>query len=150
MLQRLVDDVKSSAGSAARLACLGIVMAVSFFVVVGFLAAAAFMYVLAREGAVAACFAGGGVFFLLALIAATIYSIIQQQQQRRMEAARAQAAKSPVSTFLSDPAAIAIGLQLVRTVGLRRMIPLLAIGGVALGLFAGQRREPTESTDDAE
>lgn len=142
MLQRLIDDVRSGAGSAVRIACLGIVMAISLFVMTGFLAAAAFMYVLPREGAVTACFAGGGVFFVIALLAATVYSVRQQQEQRRAEeaAARAaQAARSTAASFLSDPATLAIGLQIVRTVGVRRMLPLLAIGGIALGLMASQR-----------
>lgn len=148
MLQRLIDDVRSGAGSAVRIACLGIVLAVSLFVMTGFLAAAAFMYVLPREGAVTACFAGGGVFFVIALIAATVYSVKQQQEQKRAEeaAARAaQAAKSTAASFLSDPATLAIGLQIVRTVGVRRMLPLLAIGGIALGLMASQRERKREA-----
>jgi len=32
-----------------------------------------------------------------------------------------------------------MGLQLVRLVGVKRLVPLLAIGGVAFGLLARQR-----------
>jgi len=65
----------------------------------------------------------------------------RQDRLRLEEAARqaAREAKSAASTLLSDPAALAIGLQLVRLVGVKRMVPLLAIGGVALGLLASQR-----------
>lgn len=155
MLQRLVDDVRIGAGSAVRLACLGGVMVISLFVMTGFLSAAAFMYVLPREGAVAACFAGGGVFFVIVLIAATVYSVKQQEDKKRLEEAAkaAQSAKSTAASFFSDPAMLAIGLQLVRTIGVRRMIPLLAIGGVALGLLASQRdrsREAPAEGDPAE
>lgn len=148
MLQRLIDDVRSGAGSAVRIACLGIVMAISLFVMTGFLAAAAFMYVLPREGAVTACFAGGGVFFVIALITATVYSVKQQQERKRAEEAAARAAqavKSTAASFLSDPATLAIGLQIVRTIGVRRMLPLLAIGGIALGLMASQRDRRREA-----
>jgi hypothetical protein len=153
MLQRLIEDARMSAGSAARAACFGVVMAVSLFVVTGFLSAAAFLYVMPKEGAVAACFAGGAVFFAVALIAATVFFIKQEQDRKRTEAAAAraaQSAKSAASSLFSDPATIAIGLQIVRAVGVRRMIPLLAIGGVALGLMAGQRerkREPSAESD---
>lgn len=154
MLQRLIDDVRMGAGSAVRLACLGAVMAISLFVLTGFLSAAAFMYVLPREGAVTACFAGGSVFFVIALVAATVYSVKQQQEQKRAEEAAARAAqnaKSAAASFLSDPATLAIGLQIVRTVGVRRMIPLLAIGGVALGFLASQRdRRREEPSAEAE
>jgi hypothetical protein len=34
---------------------------------------------------------------------------------------------------------MAAGLQLVRAVGIKKLIPLLAVGGLALGLLAGRR-----------
>jgi hypothetical protein len=151
MLQRLVDDFRTGAGNAARLTGLAAAIAVSLFVTTGFLSAAAFMFVLPREGAVAACFAGGAVYFVIALVAAAVaYEVKKRQDRRLAEAAReaAQSAKSTASTLLSDPAVLAIGLQLVRIVGVRRLVPLLAIGGVALGFLASQRerrREPAET-----
>lgn len=150
MLQRLIEDVRMSAGSAARVVCLGAVMAISLFVIVGFLSAAAFMYVMPREGAVAACFAGGAVFLTVAVIAATVFFVKQEQDRKRLEEAAKVAAqsRSAASSLLSDPATIAIGLQLVRAVGVRRMIPLLAIGGVALGLLAGQRERKRQAPAD--
>ncbi len=154
MLQRLMDDFRTGAGSAVRLTAFGLVVAVSLFVTTGFLSAAAFMFVLPREGAVAACFAGGGVFLMIAVLAAVAYAIKERQERRQLDqAAReaaqaAQAAKSTASTLLSDPAVLAIGLQLVRIIGVRRVIPLLAIGGLALGLLASQRgRGESDPTD---
>src|SRR5262245_6143625 len=108
MLQRLVDDLRNGAGGAVRLTAFAGVIAVSLFVTTGFLSAAAFMFVLPREGAVAACFAGGAVFFIIALLAAASYAIKERQEKRRRleRAAReaAQSAKSTASTLLSDPA----------------------------------------------
>ncbi len=34
---------------------------------------------------------------------------------------------------------LAAGLQSVRTIGLKRIFPLIAIGGIALGLMASRR-----------
>jgi hypothetical protein len=154
MLQRLMDDLRTGAGSAVRLTAFGLVVAVSLFVTTGFLSAAAFMFVLPREGAVAACFAGGGVFLMIAVLAVVAYAVKERQERRQLEqAAReaALAAKSTASTLLSDPAVLAIGLQLVRIIGVRRVIPLLAIGGLALGLLASQRgrgeSDPTDPPD---
>jgi hypothetical protein len=142
MLQRLVDDFRAGAGSAVRLTSLAVAVAVSLFVTTGFLSAAAFMFVFSREGAVAACFAGGAVFLVIALLAAASYAVRKRQDRLRLEQAAkeaAQSAKSAASTLFSDPAAMAIGLQLVRIIGVRRLVPLLAIGGIALGLLASQR-----------
>lgn len=151
MLQRLVEDLRTGARKAARLTALGIVLAVSLFAMIGFLSAAAFMFVLPREGAVAACFAGGAVFLIVALLAVVFYAIQQQQEKRRLEQSAREAtkpARSTASTLLSDPATLALGLQLVRMMGVRRLLPLLAIGGIALGLLANQRgRSDDDSTE---
>ena len=37
-----------------------------------------------------------------------------------------------------DPAMVAVGIQVVRAVGIRRLVPILAVGGVALGLLAAR------------
>jgi hypothetical protein len=142
MLQRLVDDLQAKAGTAVRLTTLATAAGLTLFIATGFFAAAAFVFVLQREGAVVACLAGGAVFFVVALIAAGCYMMKKNQEKRRLAlAAReaAQSAKSAASTILSDPAALAVGLQLVRVIGIKRLVPLLAIGGIALGIFASQR-----------
>ncbi len=38
---------------------------------------------------------------------------------------------------------VAAGLQLVRAVGVKKLIPILAVGGLALGLFARGRTAMT-------
>jgi len=142
MLHRLVDDIRSGMGDSIRLTGLAAAAAVALFVATSFFCAAVFMFVLLREGAVAACLAGGVVFLVVALLAAGCYVFKQRQVRLRLERAAEEAkneAKSAASSLLSDPATLAIGLQLVRLVGVKRLIPLLAIGGVALGLLASQR-----------
>ncbi len=58
-----------------------------------------------------------------------------------MKKRAAEVAKSVSRNLLADPMLMAAGLQLLRAIGVKKMIPLLAIGGLALGLLAG-RREP--------
>jgi hypothetical protein len=90
---------------------------------------------------------------VIALLAAAAIVVKRRQDERRLQQAAkaaAQSAKSTASTLLSDPATLAIGLQLVRAIGVRRLIPLLAIGGIAIGLLASQRdRRNDESADDS-
>ena len=35
---------------------------------------------------------------------------------------------------------LAAGLQIVRTIGVKRIIPIVAVAGIALGLMAGRRQ----------
>jgi predicted histidine transporter YuiF (NhaC family) len=107
---------------------------------------------------VAACLASAAVFLVVALIAAAFYLVKQHQNRKRLEQAAREAAeaakqakeqaKASASSFFSDPATLAIGLQLVRTIGVRKLVPLLVVGGVVLGLLAARKTQATETKED--
>jgi len=134
MFQRIVDDFKESTGSALRLTSLAAAAAVALFITTAFLCAAAFILVLERYGPVEACFTGAAIFFVVTLIAAGSYMERKRQARQRAQAA----AKSVAQTMLADPMVVAAGLQIVRSIGIKRLIPLLAVGGLALGLMANR------------
>jgi hypothetical protein len=140
MFQRLIDDIKDSTGNALRMTYLATAAAVALFVTTSFLCAAAFVAVLQKYGPIEACLAGAGVFFVVALIAAGSY----MERKRRIKVRAAETAKSAVHTALADPMLVAAGIQIVRAIGIKKLIPLLAIGGVALGLLAASRRDATD------
>ena len=99
---------------------------------------AAFVFVLERYGLMYACLAGAGVFFVATMLAALCYAV-RKRQVRRAPVEAAKEAKSALQTALSDPMMVAAALQIVRSVGVKRLIPLLAVGGVALGVLANRR-----------
>lgn len=142
MFQKLMDDVRESTGSALRLTSLAIAVAVSLFITTSFLCAAAFVFVLQNYGLLQACLAGAGVFFVATLLAAICYAVRKRQIRKKP----VEAAKSTMQSALSDPIVLAAGLQIVRTIGVKRIIPLVAVAGVALGVLAASRRQ----TDDDE
>ncbi len=147
MLQNFIDDLKDSTGVALRMTSLVIAVAISLFITISFLCAAAFAFVLQRYGIVPACLAGAAVFFVVTLIAAGCYLYRKRQARRALEAAREKVkanAKSAFATAMSDPMMVAAGLQIVRAVGVKRLLPLLAVGGIAFGLMA-QRKSSGES-----
>jgi hypothetical protein len=39
---------------------------------------------------------------------------------------------------LVDPMVVAAGLQVIRAIGVKRLVPLLAVGGLALGLLSSR------------
>lgn len=147
MIQRFIDDLKDSTGNTMRLTSLMVAMAAMLFIALSFVCAAIFVYVLQTEGLIYACLAGAAVFVVVALFAAGTY-VYQKRQQKRQAAARAaEAAKSAAHSVLSDPMVMAVGLQVVRAIGIKRLIPILAVGGLALGFLAARRGDDTDSAE---
>jgi hypothetical protein len=134
MFQRLIDDVKDSTGTALRLTSLAAAAAAALFITTSFLCAAAFICVLNTYGPVEACLTGAAIFFVVTLIAAGSYMM----RTRRIKLRAEQAAKSAAHNMLADPMVVAAGLQIVRAIGVKKLIPILAVGGLALGLLASR------------
>lgn len=134
MFQRLIDDIKAAIAGALQLTSLAAVIAVALLVAIGFLCAAAFVYVLQHYGPIEACLTGAAVFFVVTLIAAACYAVRRNQ----IKAHVAEKVKSTAQSALADPMVLAVGLQLIRAIGVRKLVPLLAAGGLALGLLAGR------------
>jgi hypothetical protein len=144
MFQRMIDDFKASTGTALRLTSLAAAAAVALFITISFLCAAAFVFVLQRYGLIEACLAGAVVFLIVAVIAAGCYIVRKHQ----LEARAAERTKSAVQTALADPMVVAAGLQVIRAIGIKKLIPILAVGGLALGLLAS--RNPSSDQAPAE
>jgi len=125
---RIIDDFKESTGNIVHLTMLATAAAFALFITTAFLCAAAFMFVLEKYGAIEACLAGAAVFLVVALLAAGCYMLRKHQIKVKAE----REARSAAHSLLTDPAMMAIGLQIVRAVGIKRLVPLLAIGGVGL------------------
>jgi hypothetical protein len=147
MFQRMINDFKESTGTALRLASLAAAVAAALFITTSFLCAAAFVFVFQRYGLVQACLTGAGVFFVVTVIAAGCYMVRKKQVEARAARA-AETAKSALQTALADPVLVAAGLQIIRAIGVKKLIPILALGGLALGLLASRNhsgdRTPAE------
>jgi uncharacterized membrane protein YqjE len=131
---RMIDELKESTGVAVRMTSLAAAIALAIFVTISFLCAAAFIYVLQTYGLIEACLTGAAIFFVLALIGIIFYAIRKSRNRRHAE----ETTKSALQTALADPVVIAASIQAVRAIGVKRLIPLLAVGGVALGLLANR------------
>ncbi|CAN7739715.1 hypothetical protein LJR220_002040 [Bradyrhizobium sp. LjRoot220] len=134
MFQRVIDDFKDSTGTALRLTSLAATAAFALLVTTSFLCAAAFVFVLDKYGPVYACLTGAGIFFVVTMIAAISYMVRKKQIEKRVKGT----AKSAAQTMLADPMLVAAGIQLVRAIGIKKLIPILAIGGLALGFLASR------------
>ena len=143
MFQRMIDDFKDSTATALRLSSLLAAVALALFVALSFLCAAAFVFVLERYGLIEACLAGAGVFLIAALIAAGCYLARKKQIKARV----AETSKSAFQTALADPMLVATGIQLIRAIGIRKLIPILAVGGLALGFLASRNNSRDQSPE---
>ena len=123
---------RTSTGTALRLTSLAAAAAVALLVTTSFLCAAAFIFVLEKYGPVQACLTGAAIFFVVTLIAAISYMVRKKQIRGRAPNRRA---KSTAHTMLADPMLVAAGIQVVRAIGVKKLIPILAVGGLALGLM---------------
>ncbi|MFZ5733242.1 MAG: hypothetical protein ACOY4O_10935 [Pseudomonadota bacterium] len=132
-MMRLIDDLKDSTGSLLRMTSIAMAAAASLFITTAFLSAAAFVVVLDRYGLMWACLTGAGIYAVLTAMAAGVYLY-----RKRQAAGVPEKAKTVLQSALADPMVLAAGLQIVRTVGVRRLLPLLAIGGIAVGLMASR------------
>ena len=144
MFQRMINDFKESTGTALRLTSLAAAVAVALFITTSFLCAAAFVFVLQRYGLIEACLTGAGVFFVVAMMAAGCYMVRKKQVEARAARA-AETAKSAVQTALADPVLVAAGIQVIRAIGVKKLIPILALGGLALGLLASRNSSSDEA-----
>ena len=149
MLQRFVDDMKDSAGHTARMTVLIVAFAVSLFVTTSFLCAAAFVAVLNRYGLVPACLTGAGIFFVVTLLAAASYAIRKRQAAKRIADIPKQA-KSSIQSMMPDPMMIASALPIIRAIGLKKLVPILAVGALALGFFAARASSDDAGDDDSD
>jgi len=147
MFQRMVDDFKDSAGTTLRLTSLAAAAALALFVTIVFLCAAAFVFVLQKYGLIEACLAGAGVFFVVALIAAGCYMVRKNQVRKEIKARAAENAKSAVRSALADPMLVAAGIQVIRAIGIKKLIPILAVGGLALGLLVSRNNSGDETPE---
>jgi hypothetical protein len=148
MFARMIDDFKNSTGAALRLTSLAAAVALALFVTTSFLCAAAFVFVLQKYGLIEACLTGAGVFFVVTVIAAGCYMLRKNQLRARAAEAKARAAetaRSAVQTALADPMLVAAGIQVIRAIGIKKLIPILAVGGLALGLLISR----SSSRDEA-
>jgi threonine/homoserine/homoserine lactone efflux protein len=145
MFAHMIDRFKEKAGSTLQLTSLAAAIAMAGSITLAFLCAAGFIYVLQTYGPIQACLTCAGIFLLVAVIAASLFVARRNRAEEEAQARKAEAARSAVHTALADPMLVAAGIQVVRAIGVKRLIPILAVGGLALGLLASRHASADEA-----
>jgi MFS family permease len=132
MFERVSDRWKNEASSGLRLIALAAASAAVAAVTLAFLCAAAFVAALDRYGLVVACLVGAGVFLAATLALLAAYATFAAS--RRREASARAAAEAQSLSPLVDPRLILLGLQIAQAIGIKRLLPILAVGAAAFAL----------------
>jgi heme/copper-type cytochrome/quinol oxidase subunit 2 len=124
--------VKEQINSVIRTAILGVIAAAAGMTAFLFAVVAAFLWTQQRYDSIIASGVVGGMFLLVAVIALIVLFVSRrraEERQKRQEAAAANAAPS----WLADPAVLLTALQVIRTIGLGKLIPIALTGIAAIG-----------------
>jgi len=138
MLDRIFDRWRRESRAALRRLAFGAAAAACAAIAALFLCGAGFIVVLERYGPIGACLAGAALFLVAAAALAATRGAIEAR--RRRAAAEAPPPAAP------DPRLILLGVEIARAIGVKRLLPILAIGGAAFALAsrapAGRRGRP--------
>jgi hypothetical protein len=127
----VVRDVKDRIGTAVKVTGWCAIAGGAALVMLGFFCAALFLWMAERNGPIVACLVLGGIFLLIIIIAAIAFANVRRRRAQRARLARANAA----AQWWRDPAVIAAGLQISRTLGAGRTLPLVLLGAFTVGLL---------------
>ena len=148
-LRHIALNAKARSGFGPQLVVCFLVAAVSLALALGFLSAAAFMWLASRTDAITASLIMAGGLVLIAIFAAIAGWIARL---RNMERARRELAERSQAGGWFDPKFLAVGLEIGRTLGWRRVVTLAAVGLLAAGLgkewFGSPARKPETQDRD--
>ena len=132
--------MKDYINAAVRTIVFGMIAASAGTAAFLFAVVAAFLWTQQRYDTIVATGVVGGMFLLVAVIALIALAISRRRAARAERQAAEAASNAP--SWLADPALILAAVQVVRTVGLGKLIPL-ALAGVAAfgaaGLMGGRK-----------
>ncbi len=142
----LERQVQARTGLSSGLFVWGLLAAASGVLTAAFILLIAFIWLAERYGALIAAVALAG-FFLLVTVVAFICCL--QSRRRTIERAElALAARKPAAWV--DPKLLGSAIQASRAVGLRRLLPLLAVAILAasVGMEWSAREKPESESDE--
>jgi hypothetical protein len=123
----LLDEFRGTIRLTAASLLWGGVAAAAGVTGVLFLSVAGFLWIQQRYDPVTACLVLGAAYVVLALIALAVVAFMRRVKIAPPAPTPAQA------QWWTDPVAVMTALQLVRTIGIGKLLPLAVLGAVAAG-----------------
>jgi heme/copper-type cytochrome/quinol oxidase subunit 2 len=144
--------MRNAIEAAIRTAIYGSIAAAAGVAAFLFLVIAAFLWAQQHYDTIVACGVAGGLFLLVAVVALTVLAVSRRRTARAEEKAE-EANSSSIPAWLADPATLLMALQIVRSVGLGRLVPLALAAITAFGaanLVKGPARANKRRTESGE
>jgi hypothetical protein len=149
MIKGLINDlmlaVQTRTGITTSFVVWLAVAAFAALTAFAFLCVAAYMWLSLQIGAIYAGLALAAVFIAIAIIGAVVGAMVRRHARERAILARAARAHAP--SWLLDPRILSTGMQIGRSLGWQRLIPLALVGIMAAQWAReqrGQAQEPAE------
>jgi len=129
LVRHVVSTVRAKTGANTAMEVCIPIAAVAGLFALAFLSWAFYMWLGELYGPVMAALAVAAVYVVI-----TVVALIWMAASRRraIEAAKAELAAEP--NWLADPALLTVGLQVARSLGWRKLLPLAVAGVLAVGL----------------
>jgi hypothetical protein len=147
-LRHIALNAKARSGFGPQLVVWFLIAAVALVLALGFLCAAVFVWLASRTDTMTASLIMAGGLAVIALIAAVAGWIARLHN---MERARRELAARSHAGWL-DPKILAVGIEIGRAIGWRRVVTLAAVGLLAAGLgkewFGSDARKPKGPDSD--
>lgn len=132
MLAALFDELRAKVDGALKLAVAGSILAFAAVAAFVSLVVALFLWTQQNYGLLEAWVVLGGLFALIAVGSAIA---LLTMRRGRTRSARQRRDQPGFNRVLQDPEVIVAGLQVVRQLSARGLLPLLIVGAVAGGLM---------------
>ena len=140
MFEKIYDRLRREVRSALVLFALVAACLAAAAIAAGFLCAAGFIYALNQLGPIYACLIAFGVFFFGTVI---LVAALAAWSVRRRRIEREEMRRLP-HIAPRRPSPPALGLQVVQSVGVGRLLPIMALGALAFALASGSARARAE------
>jgi hypothetical protein len=124
--------VREQIDSATKTIIYGAIAASAGVAAFLFALIAAFLWTQQRYDTIVASGVVGGMFLLVAVIALVSLAISRRRAAKRI-ARQEREAVSAAPSWLADPAIVLTAIQIARTIGLGKVVPLVLAGAAAFG-----------------
>ena len=127
MFERAIGSWRRVVAAEMRVAAVGVAAFSAAAVTLGLLCAALFVVVMDRYNVLYACLSVAVVFFGIA--AALFVQYLTARDEAEREAA---ASRTTRQSLLVDPFVLATGVQIIRAIGIKKAVTLLAVVGTGV------------------